>query len=185
MQYIRASLLSVRANWSLFRGNFKNAILRFEKLRQISEKRHGYGHIKTAPILFKLALAYHHSGGADNFRFAIFLYQRVLNIAESSNAGRTDILTGNIALAMGDWYAQIANYEMAQSSYQKSVQAFERFFGASSLRLLSPLYSRAKALRMLGRVDQAEQLEQQAAWIEEAHARMNVSYDYRRQYPHF
>ncbi len=185
MQVIRACLLNVMAHWSILRGDHRNAILRFESLRQIVEKRHGYGHIKTAPVLFKLASAYHHSGVADNFRFAIFLYQRVLNIAESAGDSVNDALIGNTAEAMGDWFAQVANYEMAANSYQKSIEVFARAYGASNIRLLKPIYSRAKALRLLGRVDEAQQLEQSAAWIEEAHARMAVTENYHRQYPRF
>ncbi len=185
MQVIKACLLNVMAHWSILRGDSRNAILRLESLRQIVEKRHGYGHIKTAPVLYKLASAYHHSGIADNFRFAIFLYQRVLNIAESTGDSKNNVLIGNTAEAMGDWHAQVANYEMAEQCYQKSIEAFEQFYGSSSLRLLKPLNSRAKALRLLGRVEEARQLEQSATWIEEAHARVAMIEDYQRHYPRF
>lgn len=185
MQVIRACLLNVMAHWSILRGDSRSAIQRFESLRQIIEKRHGYGHIKTAPVLFNLASAYHHSGVADNFRFAILLYQRILNIAETTGETANDEIVGKTAEAMGDWLAQVANYDMAESSYQTAIEAFERLHGPSSLRLLKPLGSRSKALRLLGRSSEAQQLEQQAAWIEEAHARMTVTEDYHRHYPRF
>ncbi len=186
MLYFRAFFINILASWALFRRDYRNAILRLESLRQLTEKRHGYGHIKTAPILYKLAFAYHHSYGADNFRFAILLYERALTIAEQWNEQKKDALVGQIAEAMGDWYAQVANYTMAEASYLKSIRAIERKYGPASIKLLNPIYSRAESLRRLCRIDEAQQLEQQAKWIEEAAILARASdYDFHRQHPHF
>ena len=186
MLNIRAHFLNILGSWALFIGDHRTAIQRFESLRRISESRYGANHIRIAPIIFKLAYSYHHSGGADNFRFAIILYARALTIAEGATASVNHELVGSIAEAMGDWYSQTANYTMAETFYQKCIQHFEAMHGTASTRLVTPIYSRAQALRQLCRIEEAQALEQWAAWIEEAEGRARATeYGYFRQYPHY
>lgn len=186
MLNIRAFFLNNLGSWALLIGDYRTAIQRFESLRRIGERRYGANHIRMAPIIYKLAYSYHHSGGADNFRFAFILYARALVIAEGATVSLNHELVGSIAEAMGDWYAQTANYTMAETFYEKCIQNLEAIHGTASTRLLTPIYSRAQSLRQLCRIEEAQALEQWAAWIEEAEARTRVNeHRYFRQYPHY
>ncbi len=186
MLNIRAFFLNILGSWALFIGDHRTAIRRFESLRQISEGLYGANHIRMAPLIHKLAHSYHHSGGADNFRFAIILYARALVIAEGATAPLNHELVGSIAEEMGDWYSQTANYTTAETFYQKCIQNLEAIHGTASTRLLTPIYSRAQSLRQLCRIEEAQALEQWAAWIEAAEARARATeYGYFRQYPRY
>ena len=178
-------ILNISASWSLIWEDYRSAKDRYEQLRRISEQRNGYNHIKTVPILYKLALCYHHMGGADNFRHALIVYEGALAVAEASSIDSKDLLIGQIAKEMGDWYWQAGNQGMADSLYQKSIGAIERRGGPVSLKLIAPLYARARVLRSQGRQEEAKNLEHQAHLIEDAHASVADTYKYHGHYPRF
>lgn len=183
MYTIWNGLLTAAAVWALVRKDYHSAIANYLTLLLRSEKRFGSNSIQAAQISYKLAHCYHHSGGADNFRFAILLYTRALNIVELKNSADNDALLGDVAKAMGDWYSQIANYSMADPLYQKSIQAYVRRYGEHSNVLLTPLYARLAILKLQGQDQEAADIEAWTDRIIQANRYLEI-YQYHGRYPH-
>jgi tetratricopeptide (TPR) repeat protein len=162
--YHRATPLTSLGNSAMVQHNYERARDFYTQAVQVNEKAFGESSTQVAESLLYLAQVY---AVQKKYDVAEPFILRSLRTEESLLGGdRIDLMPPLWSLC--NLYSSWEKPDKAEPCYERALGILEKQYGASSPVLVSVLAGEAKALRDLGRTDQAAQVEKRTESIRAA-----------------